>query len=167
MRCTVEERFWSHVNKSDGCWEWTAGLNTGGYGQFKVKAGGSLVPASRFSWTIHFGPIPDGLLVCHHCDNRPCVRPDHLFLGTHQHNMADMVRKGRQASMNPAHAVVLRMAVAKLTPELVVEIRKVYAAGGVSMRQLAEQYGVNKSNIVRAINRRQWSDVEAKQLVPA
>lgn len=162
MRCTTEDRFWSHVNKGDDCWEWTASL-TGGYGQFKARAGESPVRASRFSWTIHFGPIPDGLLVCHQCDNPPCVRPDHLFLGTHQDNHDDMTRKGRQAAVaSPAQLHRLR-GQAKLTPALVTEIRRLYATGGVSMSQLAERYGVNKSNIVRAVNHKQWVDIEAEQ----
>src|SRR6185369_11378251 len=102
----VIQRFFSHVNK-DGpapvhqpklgpCWIWTAGTSRG-YGQFsrshKVK-----VPAHRVSWVIHNGPIPDGLFVLHRCDRPECVRPDHLFLGTGDDNMADMVSKGRQAA---------------------------------------------------------------------
>lgn len=158
MRCTTEDRFWSHVDKNNDCWVWTASRYASGYGQFKAKAGKPAVRASRFSWMLHFGPIPDGLLVCHHCDNPPCVRPEHLFLGTHQDNHDDMRRKGRQATASPASLHRLRHW-AKLTPEMVVEIRRAYAGGGVSMRQLAEQYGVNKSNIVRAINGRQWADV--------
>ena len=87
------ERFWNKVQVTDGCWEWQEGLSTGGYGKFWV--GNETVPAHRFAWEVSQGPIPDGLFVCHHCDNRKCVRPDHLWLGTSYDNMVDCVEKGR------------------------------------------------------------------------
>ena len=93
-RVPDEVRFWRHVKKSDGCWEWTAGNNGHGYG-WATRYRQLSVAAHRFSWEMHFGPIPPGLIVCHHCDNPPCVRPDHLFVGTYKDNMQDCVRKGR------------------------------------------------------------------------
>lgn len=95
---TIEDRFWSHVVKSsdpDGCWTWDgARQQPFGYGMFGVTSK-RIVGAHRFSYQLRHGAIPEGLQVCHHCDNPPCVRPDHLFLGTAVDNSRDMVSKGR------------------------------------------------------------------------
>jgi hypothetical protein len=88
-------RFWPKVRKDRGCWVWTGATTTTGYGRLSGQ------PAHRLSWEIHHGPIPAGLFVCHRCDNPGCVRPDHLFLGTHEANMADMVAKGRHVGNGP------------------------------------------------------------------
>lgn len=93
-RRDVGERFWEKVNRSgDDCWEWTAALDSSGYGHFVID--GRHYAASRVAWMLTHGPIADGMLVCHHCDNRVCCRPDHLFLGTAKDNTQDGVRKGR------------------------------------------------------------------------
>jgi len=89
-----EVRFWMNVRCQDsGCWEWSKCRHPEGYGEFWA---GRRFRTHRYSWQMHFGDIPDGMFVCHHCDNPPCVNPAHLFLGTHQDNMRDMIAKGRR-----------------------------------------------------------------------
>lgn len=95
---SVEARFWAKVDVRgpDECWEWQASTTSSGYGQIMVNARPRRITrAHRLSWTIANGPIPSGMVVCHRCDNPPCVNPAHLFVATQQDNIADMVRKGR------------------------------------------------------------------------
>lgn len=135
----LEARFWEKVAISDGCWEWNAYRQGPGYGIFAVGAGhrGKTVKAHRMAWTLTHGAIPEGMSVCHRCDNPPCVRPDHLFLATHDENMLDKaVKKRAYASprdKNPA---------AKLTTEQVETIRKRYALGHITQAQLGREFGV-------------------------
>jgi hypothetical protein len=94
------DRFWAKVQKSDGCWEWTAAHLPQGYGEFMMKLPSEVRArphrAHRVAWMLaNKRLIPAGLYVCHHCDNPKCVRPEHLFLGTHADNTRDMVKKGR------------------------------------------------------------------------
>ncbi len=91
---TPIQRFWNKVVLNpNGCWDWKGALAPNGYGQFKVN--GIQMGAHRFSWTYFESPIPIGLSVCHRCDRRNCVNPDHLFTGTNQDNQVDCVEKGR------------------------------------------------------------------------
>jgi hypothetical protein len=146
------DRFWGSVQKGDGCWEWTGATFPGMYGKLYVLELRKEVAVHRVSWEIHFGPIPEGMLVCHTCDNRLCVRPEHLFLGTNAENMADMVQKAR-ASRGEARPT------ARLTAENVVAIRTAYAAGGTSHRLLGEEYGVSETTIRAVISRAHWRHV--------
>ena len=88
------ESLLNRVSKaSNGCWIWTGSLTAGSYGQTRYN--GKLWRAHRLFYTLFKSEIPNKLMVCHHCDNPQCVNPDHLFLGTNQDNLSDMVRKGR------------------------------------------------------------------------
>lgn len=134
------------------CSEWTGGCNRSGYGQFRPVSGQPPIKAHRFAWILAFGAIPAGLSVLHRCDNPVCVRINHLFLGTHQDNMDDMLAKGRGAA--PA---ALRSR-SKLSADDVRLIRTL-AENGEPRSSLALRFGIDKSGITRLVNRRTFSDV--------
>jgi hypothetical protein len=99
----VSARFWAKVQKSEGCWEWNGCKLDRGYGAFHLRNAWRGVRKGtcrthRISWALHYGDVPAGMLVCHHCDNPSCVRPDHLFLGTDADNNRDRAAKGRTVS---------------------------------------------------------------------
>lgn len=144
------ERFWSRVVKQDGdgCWEWQGSLNISGYGLISIDGKNELT--HRFSWELENGPIPDGLYACHHCDSRICVRPSHIFIGTHMDNMQDMIAKGRDHK-NPNVGEACPQS--KLTNEAVLAIR---SSVGVSKDELAERYGVSRAAIVDVLMGRRW-----------
>lgn len=133
-----DERFWSKVAKGDGCWLWHGATTKAGYGIVYTKRGRQY--AHRLSWELGGGANADGLVICHHCDTPACVRPDHLFLGTHADNQADKVRKGR--------------AMQKLTRTQVDEIREAYERGDASQYKLAARYGVTQTTVSGIISRR-------------
>jgi len=144
------ERFWANVKRTGVCWVWTGNTTTYGYGQLRDNK--KHILAHRYSYELHKGPIPDGLCVCHTCDQPACVNPDHLFLGTKAENSADMTRKNRQGrGITHSHA--------KLTEDQVVEIRRRYAMGNVSQPKLASEYNVSRGAITAIILRINWSHV--------
>lgn len=89
------DRFWSHVDKSGSCWLWVGGCTSNGYGSFTVKR--KFFPAHRWLYQHLHGPVPKGIEICHHCDVKTCVNPEHLFAGTKSDNMRDCAAKGRNA----------------------------------------------------------------------
>ncbi len=146
----VATRFWDKVRKTRGCWLWT-GSTGEGYGQLNVE--GKLETAHRISWEMHYGPIPDGMWVLHKCDNRPCVNPSHLFLGTPQDNMDDKMAKGRANNAKGENT-----GNAKLTEKAVRSIRKDLARGE-SQSSVARRYGVYSTTIWLIAHGRTWTHV--------
>lgn len=139
-----------------GCWLWTGTITGGGYGQLRFN--GKLEIASRVSWTLAHGSIPSGpgwhgISVCHKCDVRACVHPFHLFLGTHQENMADMARKGRTTpSKGTKHGC------AELNDADVVEIRR-RREMGETQTSLARAFGVSQAQVWRILHRLAWRHI--------
>ncbi|MDP9113431.1 MAG: HNH endonuclease [Acidobacteriota bacterium] len=173
--------------KPGECWEWPK-IGSRGYGYFAVHHEGDLKKrwrnrqAHRVSWYIVNGPIPDGLLVCHKCDNPPCVNPGHLFIGDFKGNAADMVAKGRHKwteearrkhfenvgrgksaprSRHPERYPVGEKATpwAKLDADIIKAIREEYARQKTPSTTLAIRYSVSKQTILRIIHRRAWKHV--------
>lgn len=135
-------RFWRFVQKGPECWQWTGG--TSGKDRRAAFDGRR---AARVLWEMLHGSIPEGMWVCHHCDNPGCVRPDHLFLGTRADNMRDAYAKGRTALQR--EGALPRGSthhMAKLTEQDVVEIRARLAAGA-RQHELAQEKGVSKATI--------------------
>lgn len=154
----LETRFWSKVNKTNNCWEWT-GSSSNGYGYFRINKDKTM-SAHRFSWKLHKGSIPTGTghhgtCVLHICDNRKCVNPKHLFLGTIQDNVDDMYAKNRQVTLKREEHNM-----AKLTQKEVDVIRIIYDLGSVTQRKIAKMFGVSQTDIHYIINNKIWDKVK-------
>ena len=145
-------RFWERVDRKDenSCWEWKGKLSSKGYGRIGYK--GENIQSHRASWMVHFGGIPVGLHVLHRCDNRKCVNPSHLFLGTNDDNIADMVSKGRNSRGENSSA-------SKLTEQDVRVIRFLYDELGIKIYILKELFGVCDSVICNVVHRKAWKHV--------
>jgi len=145
----LEERFWSKVDKSGGCWLWRASrfLSTG-YGRIHVN--GRSCGAHRIAWELTFGTIPEGLFVCHRCDNKTCCNPAHLFLGTADDNMQDKTNKGRATRGADVNTC-------RLSRDQVQEVRAEYRSGKVTQQQLANRYGVKQPAISKIVLRTSWA----------
>lgn len=147
----LARRFWPKVTRSAGCWLWRGMIGTNGYGRLRNGRDEPVLYAHRVSYELNIGPIPNGMNVCHRCDNPPCVRPDHLFLGSDADNMADKVAKGRQERGAQHHA-------AKLTESDVVEIRRLYRPR-IGVSALAERFGVSRRTIHDVATGRKWAHI--------
>lgn len=157
---TLESRFWSKVDKqgptqpgmTTSCWQWTASLREG-YG--RIKIGRSLYSAHRVAWELHHGKlIPERVLICHRCDNRACVRHDHLFIGSEQDNAMDMVRKERHGNLKLSAQLVRQIGA--------LDIRKVCdhkRVGSITQVEAAKVLGVTQSTISLVVNRKRRAHV--------
>ena len=151
----MEWRFWKRVDKEGlihpvygQCWRWTGHKMKSGYGSFTAGL------AHRYSWLLHCGEVPEGLSVLHHCDNRECVNPGHLFLGTQQDNLADMRSKGHQVRGETQGG-------SKLTDGQVREIRSRYKrySHKHGSGALAREFGIGEVEIWRIVKRQRWAHV--------
>lgn len=141
-----KKRFYSLFDKSEGCWIWKGKLNTGGYGKYGYNTN-----AHRKMYEYEFGPIPKGMQVCHTCDVRKCVNPDHLFLGTITDNQKDKVKKNRQAKGS-------QIANSILTEEIVLEVRKMRLAGNM-YKKISEKFKISWDLVKRICQNTQWKHV--------
>lgn len=156
VRCEAHRRhpdpvsnFWSRVDKSpEACWTWNGRISRGGYGIFVFEH--KVQKAHRLSWIFTFGAIPFGLCVCHHCDNRICVNPAHLFLGTKAENNFDRDRKGRGRQL-----FGVENSASKLTDADVISIR----SSNETTKVAALRYGVSQQTISNIRKRETWKHV--------
>lgn len=167
----TQEGFWSRTSRDsaigDACWMWTRAKYKTGYG--KLYYAKSVTYAHRVAWELWHGAVPTDMYVCHRCDVKACCRPDHLFLGTHDDNMADALLKGRFASgarngrhtkpecqpsrigeLCPAH---------KLTRSQVEQMRARYVPGKVTFDEIAADFGVSRTTARNAVRKVSWSNV--------
>jgi hypothetical protein len=155
-RVDLATRFWRKVDTSGACWIWTGYRLPNGYGRIGVENSDiwRIEYAHRVAWELTHGPIPAGLVVCHHCDNPPCVNPAHLFIGTDADNMHDRDAKGRQARGQKASYP------RALSDADALSIKRRLAAGEKAV-QLAREYGVTQSTIshIKTGHSRAWQQI--------
>jgi hypothetical protein len=149
---TETEKFWSRVDKSGDCWLWTGRKNGYGYGRFAND-----LMAHRVSYSLANGSVPEGMHVLHHCDNRLCVNPQHLYAGTDKDNAHDKVQRGRCPKVNPKVRGEGNGS-AKLTETQVKEILSLHKSG-LSNVSISHKYGVYQANIARIVNGELWKHV--------
>ena len=147
-RCPAK-RFWRRWKEFPfhECWEWVGARDKRGYGNFSASRKRWVI-APRYSWFLTHGTIPDGLCVLHRCDNPGCVRPDHLFLGTHKDNSADMIAKNRQKRPQKAKNWKLNYEKAEL-------FRRLYT-DGTSIMDIAKKFGLSRGGVAKVISGERW-----------
>jgi len=158
----VLERFWSKVEKADGCWLWKAGTTTSmKYGCLSIL--GISVPSHRISWIIaNKKDVPKGLVILHECDVPACVNPQHLRLGTQSENIKDMWAKGRGKVIQNSKSELRcgsKSPVSKLTEKEVIRMREIHSQGIMNIEELAKLYAINQSTASRIINRHSWKHI--------
>lgn len=158
LAVAAEARFWSRVDKGTDCWTWTGTTTPQGYGMLRLGGGrGRPIGVHRVSFIIANGSIPEGLDILHRCDNPPCVRPDHLYAGTHSRNMQDTYDRGRHRSMADTIRGE-RNVNARLTDSDVIAIRAARSTGA-KLAELGRVYGVDQSTIWKVVNHKAWTHI--------
>lgn len=154
--------FWERTDRRspDECWEWQGYISPSGYGYLTHRQ--RSVRAHRMSYTIHKGPIPSGLVICHHCDNRKCVNPSHLYAGTAADNNRDMMERGRWRDGDGKGASGEANGKSKLTDAAVREIIPQLLAGRRNGAAIGRKYGVSKVTVGDIRNRRTWNHIWAE-----
>jgi hypothetical protein len=147
----IEKRFWNKVKKTRGCWFWTGSVGWNGYGLIELNR--KAMRAHRLSWLLHYGSLPPDKCVLHHCDNPPCVNPNHLFLGTPKDNSADCRMKGRDFhARGESHGMV------KLKEKQVLEIRHLRAQG-LKQDKIASRFHVSRYAVSDIDCGRSWKHI--------
>jgi hypothetical protein len=151
LHTTISLRFWSYVHVTATCWDWTGEISNTGYGRIRID--GKNKSVHRVAWELLFGPIPEGMNVLHRCDNRRCVRADHLWLGTGTDNMQDCSAKGR---LNTTIRYGESVHTAKLRNRDIPHIKQLRTSG-MPVRQIASLYGVDRTTIYSVLNGQTWN----------
>ncbi len=154
----LKKSFEKHVIRKEGCWGWNGSIARGGYPVMSCRPSIGPDRGHRASWVIHKGKIPEGLFVCHHCDNPICTNPDHLWLGTQKQNNDDKISKCRQSKIPPPHKRGKENGASKLSDEQVIEIKKLLKEGK-STYLIGPIFGVSKTTILRIKKGTHWKHV--------
>jgi len=157
--CSTKCKLFGEIQKKNGCWEWQGLLNPSGYGETTCHENNKKEHAHRVSYRIFKGEIPEEIYVCHKCDNRKCINPDHLFLGTAKDNMQDAKNKGRLDHVKLFAPKGEKNGSSKLNDEKVREIRKEIELG-VRCTVIARKYGVGSTVIYYIRDGKAWSHVK-------